>query len=75
MNAGSLVNGELIPLSSGTFRHSKIRDLVGHLQQTLLVEKDRNIRDIAVEVLSPSERAIYVRRRVSVYLRAGSKEV
>ena len=31
--------------------------------------------DIAVEVLSPSERAIDVRRRVRDYLRAGSKEV
>ena len=26
-----LVEGELIPLSSGTFRHNKIRDLLCHL--------------------------------------------
>ena len=26
-----LVEGELIPLSSGTYRHNKIRDLLGHL--------------------------------------------
>jgi Uma2 family endonuclease len=26
-----LVDGELIPLSGGTYRHNKIRDLIGHL--------------------------------------------
>lgn len=26
-----LIEGELIPLSSGTYRHNKIRDLIGHL--------------------------------------------
>ena len=111
-----LVEGELIPLSSGTFEHSKIRDLVGHLMWayfkdnpigdavgetdcqlgddtvrcpdvSIFLDKVRLQRinrrkvpvpfapDIAVEVLSPSERAIDVRRKVRDYLRAGSKEV
>ncbi len=29
-----LVGGELIPLSRGTYRHNKIRDLIGHLLWT-----------------------------------------
>ena len=111
-----LVDGELIPMSSGTPRHSEIRDFVGHLMwayfkgnpigkaigevdcqlaedtvrkpdvsiflnKERLQQMDRDkvpvpfAPDIAVEVLSPSERAIEARRRVRDYLRAGSKEV
>ena len=110
-----LVEGELIPSSSGTPRHAKIRGLVEHLLRSYfernpigetLGEVDCRISDdtvrrpdvsiflgeriqridvnaipipfapdIAVEVLSPSEGAVDVRRRVRDYLRAGSSEV
>ena len=110
-----LVEGELIPLSSGTLGHADIRDLVIYLLRCyfksnpigkLFGEVDCRITgdtvhrpdvsvflgdrlkqidrdkipapfapDIAVEVLSPSEKAMYVRRRVRDYLRAGSQEV
>ena len=111
-----LVEGELIPLSSGTPRHIKIRDRVAHLLWTyfsgepvgdafiemdcqvgddtvrrpdvsIILGKERlqqmdldkipvpSAPDIAVEVLSPSESAMDVRRKVRDYLRAGSKEV
>ena len=111
-----LVEGELIPLSSGTPRHCKIRDLAGdllrsyfrgnpigeaigemdcqlaedtvrqpdvsiflnkeHLQQMDLDKIPVPFApDIAVEVLSPSERTMDTRRKVRDYLRAGSKEV
>ena len=110
-----LVDGELIPLPSGTPKHSKIRDLmsrrIGNYFETnpigealsetdcqvadtvrrpdvaifLGAERLRQIDDyklpipitpdVAVEVLSPSESAIYVRRKVLDYLRAGSQEV
>ena len=111
-----LVEGELIPLSSPTPRHSKIRrrverlveiyfernpigeaydevdcrltgntvrrpDLSIFLNGERLQQLDRDkipvpfAPDIAVEVLSPSERAMDVRRKVRDYLRAGSKEV
>ena len=110
-----LVEGELIPLSSGTPRHNTIRDLVVILLwsyfkgnpigrafgendcrttddtvrrpdvSVFLGERLKQLDmdkipapfapDIAVEVLSPTERAINVRRRVREYLRAGSKEV
>ena len=111
-----LVDGELIPLASGTPRHSEIRDIVGDLLRSyfrgnpigkavgetdcqlgdytvrcpdvsIFLDKVRLQRinrrkvpvpfapDIAVEVLSPSEHAIDVRRKVRDYLRAGSKEV
>ena len=111
-----LVEGELIPSSSGTPRHTKIRDLVGHLlwnyfsgnpigdafgemdyqlaedtvrcpdiSVILSIERLQEMDldkipvpfapDIAIEVLSPSEHAMNVRRKVRDYLRAGSKEV
>ncbi len=110
-----LVEGELIPLPSGTPRHNKIRDLIGHLLWIYfrgnpigeaLAENDCRIAedtvrrpdvsiflgerlrridldkipapfapDIALEVLSASESAVDVRRKVRDYLRAGSKEV
>jgi Uma2 family endonuclease len=110
-----LVAGELIPLSSGTPRHNKIRDFIGHLLwiyfkgnpigeafgendcrttgdtvrrpdvSVFLGERLKQIDpdkipapfapDIAVEVLSPSEGAVDLRRRVREYLRAGGKEV
>lgn len=110
-----LVEGELIPLSSGTLRHNKIRDLVLILLWTYfkgnpigeaVSENDCRITDdtvrrpdvsiflgeilkdvdpdkipvpfapdIAVEVLSPSESAVNVRRRVRDYLRVGGQEV
>ena len=109
-----LVEGELIPLSSGTPKHAEVRDLVITLIRYYLrehpigrvlgeidcqitsdtvrrpdvaiflgprAEFDRNripipyAPDIAVEVLSPSESAIEVRRKVREYLRAGSREV
>ena len=110
-----LVEGELIPLSTGTIRHNKIRDLLGHLlwnyfrnnpigesvsETDCLIAEDTVRRpdlsvflgdrlqrtnqhtdlapfapDIAIEVLSPSESAMAVRRKVRDYLRAGSKEV
>jgi Uma2 family endonuclease len=109
-----LVDGELVPLPSGTIRHAKIRDLIGHLlwsyfgtnpigeamseidcrlsddtvrrpDVAIFLGKDRLSQldpdripapfspDIAVEVLSPSEKAMDVRRKVRDYLRAGSK--
>lgn len=108
-----LVEGELIPLPSGTVRHAKIRDLIGRLIWTYFqrtpggeavseiecrispdtvrrpdlslfigrarLDQDLAIvpfaPDIAVEVLSPSESAMDVRRKVRDYLRGGSKEV
>jgi Uma2 family endonuclease len=110
-----LVAGELIPLSSGTYRHNKIRDLIGHLLWSYfrqnpigeaVAENDCQIApdevrrpdlsvflgdrwrrldvdkipapyapDIAVEVLSPAECAMDVRRKVRDYLRGGGKEV
>ena len=110
-----LVDGELIPLSSGTPKHNKVRDLLGHLlwnyfktnpigeaiaeidcqlssdtvrrpdlsmflnDRLQQIDLDRIpapvAPDIAVEVLSPSERAMDVRRKVRDYLRAGTQEV
>jgi Uma2 family endonuclease len=110
-----LVDGELIPLSSGTPRHNKIRDLTGHLLwlyfkanpigeayaendcrtgddtvrrpdvSVFLGERLKQIDqdkipapfapDIAVEVLSASESAVNVRRRIREYLHAGGREV
>jgi len=110
-----LVEGELIPLSSGTPRHNLIRDLLGYLLlsylkgnpiglalaendcqvaadtvrrpdlSVFLGERSRQIDrdripvpfppDIAVEILSPSESAVSVRRKVRDYLGAGSSEV
>ncbi len=110
-----LVEGELIPLSSGTPKHSIIRDFVGDLLRSYLRNKrigraigevdclissdtvrrpdvsvflghrlkqiDLNTipvpfaPDIAVEVLSSSESAVDVHRKVREYLGAGSKEV
>ena len=110
-----LVEGELIPLSSGTLRHAKIRrrlervledffrihavgeafgeidcqlssDLVRRpdvsvflnerLQQIDLDRVPAPVApDISIEVLSPSERAMDVRRKVRDYLRAGTHEV
>ena len=110
-----LVEGELIPLSSGTLRHTKIRDFIGYLLKVYflrnpighafaeldcrlaagtvrrpdiavfgndnlsLIDPDRIpvpfAPDIAIEVLSPNERAMDVRRKTRDYLDAGSKEV
>ena len=110
-----LVEGELVLLSRGTYRHNKIRDLIvsllwsyftAHPIGNRVAETDCQIGpetvrcpdvsiflgnrlqtideesvpvpfapDIAVEVLSPSEKAIDVRRKVLDYLRAGSQEV
>jgi len=110
-----LVEGELIPLSSGTPKHNKVRDLLGHFLWSYfktnpvggaIAEVDCQLSsdtvrrpdvsvflnerleqidlnripapvapDIAVEVLSPSESAIDVRRKVRDYLRAGAQEV
>jgi Uma2 family endonuclease len=110
-----LVEGELIPLSSGSYRQNRIRGLLERLlgnylsgnpigevvaendcQVTaetvrrpdlsiFLAERLRQIDldkipapmppDIAVEVLSPSESAMNVRRKVREYLHGGSKEV
>jgi len=110
-----LVAGELVPLPSGTYRHNKMRDLIGHLlwsyfrqhpigeavgENDCRIASDEVRRpdlsiflrerlnqmdpdkipapfppDIAVEVLSPTESAMDVRRKVRDYLRGGSKEV
>lgn len=110
-----LVEGELIPLSSGTPRHNIICDLMGHLLWSYfrsnpvgkaVAENDCQVApetvrrpdlsiflgkrmqqidldtipspfapDIAVEVLSPSESAVDVRRKVREYLLAGTQEV
>ena len=110
-----LVEGELVPLPSGTPRHCLIRDLIGHLiwdylrrnpigkaiyeldcrispvivrmpdLSIFLGERARQINldevpvpfapDIAVEVLSPSEGAMDVNRKVLNYFSAGSLEV
>ena len=110
-----LVDGELIPLSSGTPRHNLIRDLLGHLlwlyftknpigqamnetdcqvtsevvrrpdvliflgARVTQADMDRIpipfVPDIAVDVLSPSETAIGLRKKVREYLKAGAKEV
>jgi Uma2 family endonuclease len=109
-----LVEGELVPLSGGSYRHNMIRDLMGHLlweyfktnpvgvavaENDCLVTPDRVRRpdvsvflsnrlsrldldavlspvapDIAVEVLSPSERIMEVRGKVREYLEAGVSE-
>ncbi len=117
--AYELVEGELVPLSSGTLRHAKIRSRLerllnayfdqnppGEAYGEVYSEVDCRVgRDtvrrpdlsvflaeslhqidldeipvpfapaIAVEVLSPSESAIDVRRKVRDYLSAGSQEV
>jgi len=110
-----LVDGELIPFSSGTPRHNKIRDLSGHLLWNyfeahpigeafaendcllagdtirrpdiaiFLGDRARQIDldvipapfapDIALEILSPSESAMNVRRKVREYLGSGTQEV
>ncbi len=110
-----LVEGELIPLSSGTPRHAFVRDLAGDYLRSYLRRnragravaevdcriKDETIRrpdlsvflgdrfqavdldsipipfapDIAVEVLSASESAIDVHRKVKEYLTASAQEV
>lgn len=110
-----LVEGELIPLSSGNPIHADIRGLLEHLLRTyfaqhpvgrVLSEVDCRIGqatvrrpdlaifvagrldgvdrkkiplplapDIAVEVLSPSETAFDVNRKVLGYLAGGSQEV
>jgi Uma2 family endonuclease len=111
-----LVDGELIPLSSGTFGHSRTRDrivirfgsyLASHPVGEAVGEIDCRLSastvrrpdvafffthavgrmvpenevpipfppDIAIEVLSPSESAIDVNRKVRDYLDAGAKEV
>lgn len=110
-----LVEGELVPLSSGTPLHAKVRDCAGYMltsyfrrnpigeafaeidcrlhSQTvrrpdLSIFLGDNLKsfdmtvipvpfapDIAIEVLSPSEKAIDVNRRILDYLTAGSSEV
>jgi Uma2 family endonuclease len=82
-----LVEGEPIPLSSGTPRHSIIsadtvrRPDVSVFFGDRLREIDMNTipvpfaPDIAVEVLSSSESAVDVHRKVRDYLSAGSQEV
>ena len=110
-----LVEGELIILSSGTIRHNKLRDLLGHFlwayfkgrsigdaigeidcqlsddtvrRPDVAIFLGENFRhldqsripvpfapDIAVEVLSPSEKAIDVNRKVREYLGAVCQEV
>ena len=110
-----LVEGELIPLPTGTPRHCMIRDWLGCLVRDylrrnpigrviweiecrisdvmvripdlsiFLGERARQIDldrvpvpfapDIAVEVLSPSESAIDMHRKVLNYFSAGSQEV
>ena len=110
-----LVEGELIPLSSGTPKHAIIRGRMEHLvlgyfernqiggvvseidcriKEYTVLRPDVSIflgerwyqfdeekiptpsaPDIAVEVLSPSERAIDVHRKVLDYQTAGSQEV
>jgi Uma2 family endonuclease len=110
-----LVEGELVPLSSGTPLHAMIRDLAGDLLRSYfrrnrvgaaLAEVDCRLDDdtvrrpdisvflgaragqfdinripvpfapdIALEVLSASETAIDVNRKVLDYLRAGCREV
>jgi Uma2 family endonuclease len=109
------VEGELVPLSSGTPRHAKIRSRVERLLNdyfdrspigetfveldclvvgntvrrpdvsVFLAERRHQIDpdkipapfapDIAIEVLSLSDTAITLRRKVLDYLRSGSKEV
>jgi Uma2 family endonuclease len=106
---------QFAPLSRGTYRHKKIRDLIGHLLwiyfrqnpigeavgendcqvapeevrrpdiSIFLGERLRQIDpdkipapfapDIAIEVLSPSDGAVDLRRKVRDYLRGGSREV
>ncbi len=110
-----LVAGELIPLSSGTYLHAKIRgrteflisnyfernpigevvsEVDCRLRETTVRRPDVSVffndrlraidrqkiplpcpPDIAVEVLSPSESAVDVNRKVLDYLAAGSQEV
>jgi Uma2 family endonuclease len=110
-----LVEGELRRLSSGTYRHNRIRDLIGYLlwnyftqnpigeavadcdcqiapdevrRPDLSIFFNEHLRqidpdgipaplapDIAIEVVSPSESAVDLRRRVRDYLRGGSQEV
>ena len=109
-----LVDGELIPLSSGTPRHNKIRDLTGHLlwlyfkanpigeayaendcrtgddtvrrpdvsvflgERLKQIDRDKIpapfAPDIAVEVLSASESAVNVRRRITGVSARGLKQ-
>ena len=110
-----LVEGELVPSSSATPRHTRTRGRAERLANSyfdrnpignafgeldcrlsndtvrrpdlsiFLGERARQIDmdkipapcapDIAVEVLSPSESAVDVRRKVRDYLRAGTREV
>ena len=110
-----LVEGELRPLPSGTYRHNRIRDRIGYLlwnyfkqnpigevvaecdcqiapdevrRPDLSVFFNEHLRridpdripaplapDIAIEVVSPSESAVDLRRKVRDYLRGGSQEV
>jgi Uma2 family endonuclease len=110
-----LVEGELVPLSSGTPFHAKIQRKLMHLLEDFFAARgfgdcyqeidcrtggdsvrrpdvsvflgDRASRidpyqipvpyapDIAVEVLSPSERASDMHRKVGEYLSAGASEV
>ena len=98
-----LVEGELRPLPSGTYRHNRIRDRIGYLlwsyftqnpigdevrRPDLAVLFNEHLRridldripaplapDIAIEVVSPSESAVELRRKVRDYLRGGSQEV
>ena len=78
-----LVNGELIPWSSGTPLHAKMRrrlDVSIFLKERLQGMDWNKIPvpfapDIAVEILSPSESAIDVHRKVREYLAAGTQEV
>jgi Uma2 family endonuclease len=110
-----LVEGELVPLASGTPRHAWIRDgLIVQFRDYLRVQRSgivlseldcrttgENVRrpdvsyvsrerwqlvnpsviplpfapDIAIEILSPSEKAVEVNRKVAEYLAAGSSEV
>ena len=110
-----LVDGELIPLFSGTPLHGEVRDLTGDMLRSyfrrypigkVFAEVDCRLSentvrradlsiflgdriqridmrlipipfapDIAVEVLSPSEVAVEVKRKIHTYLAAGCKEV
>jgi Uma2 family endonuclease len=110
-----LVAGELVPLSSPTLKHNRIRDLLARFLGNFfesnpigeavteidcqlsadtvrcpdiaifLADRLRDVDseksptpfapDIAVEVLSPSQTAMELRRKVRDYLRAGTKEI
>jgi Uma2 family endonuclease len=75
---GEALGGVDCRLADDTVRRADVSVFLSseHLQQ---MDRDKIpvpfAPDIAVEVLSPSERAIDVRRSVRDYLRAGSKEV